>query len=137
MFAQVSMLLSTAPAGQNLYAVLKEESLTAGVCRMLAATGEAPSTAPHPCFQKKGGEISLAAVRLRSTDCRNSGRLWLFAAEVEQVPQVADGRRVQRHVRIARRHDRVRVIVAATIRHGLQSPVSLDEFQDRHVIRVV
>ncbi len=57
--------------------------------------------------------------------------------EIEEIEQVADGRAVHRHVRIAGLGDRVREVVAAAIGDRRQVPVPLDEFDDRDVIGIV
>src|SRR5262249_7702909 len=61
--------------------------------------------------------------------------LVLAAIEVEHIEQVADRRHVGRDVEIVG-HDRVRQIVTAAAGERLQSPVSLDEFENRNVVGV-
>jgi len=56
--------------------------------------------------------------------------------EVEHIEQIADRRHVGWDIGIAGGHDRVRQIVTAAAGERLQSPISLDEFQDRSVVAV-
>lgn len=56
--------------------------------------------------------------------------------KVEQIKQVADGRTVERNVRIARRCDGIGHVVAASIADGREIPVALDELQQGDVVGV-
>jgi hypothetical protein len=56
--------------------------------------------------------------------------------ETEQVEEVAEGRAVERHVRIMVINDRVREIIPAARRQWFQEPIPLDELQDRDVVGV-
>ena len=57
--------------------------------------------------------------------------------KLEQLKQVADRRAVERNIWIGLFHDGIREVVPAAECHGLQTPVPLDELQDRDVVRVV
>jgi hypothetical protein len=57
-------------------------------------------------------------------------------SELENVEQIADGRAVERHVGIIWVRNRIREIIAAPRRQGLQVPIALDELQDRDVIGI-
>src|SRR6516164_2314185 len=59
----------------------------------------------------------------------------VFSFELEQVKQVADGRRIQRSVSIFPLY-RVRQVVAATAADRRQVPVPFDELQDRSMVCV-
>ena len=61
--------------------------------------------------------------------------MFLFR-EVEYAEQIADRRAVDRHIRVVLLLNRVREIVAATTGDWRQSPVALDELQDRDVVIV-
>src|SRR5215471_8425971 len=56
--------------------------------------------------------------------------------KMEHVEQVADGRAVQRYVRIVFRGNRIRQIVAAAAGQRFQVPIALDELHDRCVIGI-
>src|ERR1700760_2468525 len=60
----------------------------------------------------------------------------LSAGEIERPAQVIDGRTVYRDIRIVLPYLRIRKVVAAAIGQRLQSPVLLDELDDRNVIAV-
>jgi hypothetical protein len=60
----------------------------------------------------------------------------LLAAEVEQVRQVANRRRVDGNIGVSRLRDRVRQVVAATLCERLESPVLLDKLEKRDVVVV-
>ena len=61
----------------------------------------------------------------------------VVTAEIEQVEEVADGRRVERHIRIVFANDRVGKVVAAAVRDRAQLPVAFDELEDGDVVGVV
>src|SRR5580692_13156040 len=63
--------------------------------------------------------------------------LFVSAIKVEQIKQVADRRRILRHVRIVIIHPRIWQIVSAASADCRQVPVPLDELQNRNVVRVV
>src|ERR1700761_8296236 len=57
--------------------------------------------------------------------------------KAEQVEEVADGRRIVRHIRIGRAYLRVGHVVPAEGGHRTEIPVPLDELEDGNVIRIV
>jgi len=57
-------------------------------------------------------------------------------SELEHVEQIAEGWAIERHVGIIGVRNRIREIIAAPRRQGLQVPIALDEFQNRDVIGV-
>ena len=57
-------------------------------------------------------------------------------SELEHVEQIAKGWAIERHVGIIWVRNRIREIIAAPRRQGLQVPIALDEFQNRDVISV-
>src|SRR5262245_29557336 len=89
-----------------------------------------------------GSNVSDGARRRRSTPEYQEGGWSLVLAvaatmiEVEHIEQVTDRRHVGRDIGIVGGHDRVRQIVAAAAGERIQSPISLDEFQDRSVVAV-
>jgi hypothetical protein len=56
--------------------------------------------------------------------------------EITHVEQIADCRHIERHVRIVVRCDRIRKVVSASISHGIEPPVPLDELEDRGMIAI-
>ena len=57
-------------------------------------------------------------------------------SELEHIEQIAEGWAVEWHVGIIGVRNRIREIIAAPRRQGLQVPIALDEFQNRDVIGV-
>jgi hypothetical protein len=57
-------------------------------------------------------------------------------SEVEQIKEVADGRGIERHIRVAFLGDGVREIIAAAMGERLQIPIPLDELENRDVVGV-
>jgi len=57
-------------------------------------------------------------------------------SELEHVEQIAEGWAIERHVGIIWVRNRIREIIAAPRRQGLQVPIALDELQNRDVIRI-
>src|ERR1700719_322950 len=70
--------------------------------------------------------------------------MWLVVAlavpisvvEVKHVEQIADGRAVLGHVRVALTRFWIGQIVAAAVSKRIQVPIALDELQNRDVIAV-
>jgi len=60
----------------------------------------------------------------------------MLFGEIEHVEQIADRRAVCRHIRIVRLRLGVRQIISTAIREPRQMPISLDEFEHRHVIGI-
>src|SRR4030088_1052995 len=61
---------------------------------------------------------------------------FFVVTKVEQVRQIADRWTIQRNVRVALAGYRVGEIVPAASRQRRQSPVGLDELQDRRVVSI-
>src|ERR1700733_1777413 len=62
--------------------------------------------------------------------------LRLELREVEEVEQVADRGTVHRHIRTAGSRNRIREIVPATVGDLRQIPITLNELDNRHMVRV-
>jgi hypothetical protein len=56
------------------------------------------------------------------------------ATKIEHIEEIADGRAVERHIRIIFTRDRIRQIVSAARCQRLEPPIALDEFQDRDMV---
>ena len=63
--------------------------------------------------------------------------MMVIRVEVKKVEHVVDSGAVHRHIGILRVGDRVREVVAAAIGDRLQTPIPLDELDDRDVVGVV
>jgi hypothetical protein len=63
-------------------------------------------------------------------------RLGLQMLELEQIEQVADGRRIRRHIWQRHRRSRIEKIVAAPAADLGQAPIAFDELQNRDVVGV-
>ena len=56
--------------------------------------------------------------------------------EIEKVEKVADRGRILRYIGVVVKRFWVREIVAAAFGQRFQLPVTLDEFQDRNMVRI-
>src|SRR5216684_3397288 len=68
--------------------------------------------------------------------CRVGNLPSRLGVEVEHIHQIANRGRVGRDIWIARRSGRIRKIVTAAARQWSESPVVLDELQNRNMIVV-
>src|SRR6202162_4844776 len=79
---------------------------------------------------------TLISARTQTPEWGTHRTILTTASELEQVHQIADGGRVQRHVGIALGGDWVGQMIAAAIAHRSQVPIGFDELQDRSMICV-
>jgi hypothetical protein len=73
---------------------------------------------------KKGGLVGRPCL---PAELQPSWYLIRSTRKVEQIKKIANSRIIQRHIRVAFRHDRVGKVVPAAVCNGLQAPVPLDE----------
>src|ERR1700683_604062 len=79
--------------------------------------------------------LLACSVRAGTQGTRGSCPL-LTGREVERVKQVIKSRAVRWNVGVVGGGDRIREVVAAAVGQRRQSPVALDELDDRNVIRI-
>src|ERR1700732_1504209 len=92
-----------------------------------AGVGEMPQNKKMASTSKKHLPVDAISV----TGLYETLLFSMVVVKVEQVHQISDRRTVQRHVGIVLAGFGIGVIVSATTRQRSQSPVGLDELQDR------
>src|SRR5215468_5546198 len=97
--------------------------------RSCGDTSESSGRSPQ---KNKAGATRSGRRQLRLLQLVSSS----VAAKVEQIHQIADGRTVQWNVGMVAPGVGVREVVAAAVCQRRQSPVGLDELQNRDVVGV-